>query len=76
MNSVPSSPVVPAATASSRPIRRTASRAAPRMSMFCPPVRSSGARSTTTASHPARRSQKARAGPAMLAPLISTLVTP
>ncbi|MCO5971007.1 hypothetical protein NDW01_21635 [Actinoallomurus sp. WRP6H-15] len=54
-------------------MRRTTSSAVPRMSMGYPPLRSAAAFSTTVTSKPYRPSQKARAGPAMLAPEIRTV---
>ena len=55
-------------------MRSSTSRPRPRTSMFCPPSRGSGARSSTVTSYPIRSSQYAAAGPAMLAPVTRTRV--
>jgi hypothetical protein len=60
---------------SRRPIRRSTVRCTgPRKSTGLPPSRSAGARSTTVGLKPKRRSQKASAGPATLAPEMRTFL--
>jgi hypothetical protein len=61
-----------ARTRSSRPIRRSTVRPAPRMSTACPPGRTRSAISTTVTSPPARASRHATAGPARPPPLTRT----
>lgn len=60
-------------TFSSSPIRRSTSTAGPRMSIGYPPPRTAAAFSATVTAKPYWFSQYASAGPAMLAPEISTL---
>ena len=68
---VPTSPVPRSPTASSRSIRRSTWRAAPRRSTFCPPVRSAEDRSTTVHCQPDRVSHQPAASPATPAPEMS-----
>ena len=73
---IPSSPVLRSSATLSNPIRRSASRPGPRTSTFWPAPRNLCARSTSVTRWPARRNQKANAGPAILAPETRTSKPP